>query len=250
MIRDLAGITSTRVVDVAPSSYDAASHTVEAVISMGSPVKRFYGTEILRIHESAVDTNRVWSGSCPILDSHRQDSITHALGRVTATWFRGNAFMGRLTFNQTAEGRKAEGMVARGEIAGISAGYRVEAWEILDPDGRSVEPDSMRWDDDGFTFTATRWELLEISLVSVPADAGAAHIPAVLTGPSSLQIYPSACRSSCRSGCGWKQGSGCTTGKKRCSGEMITGMTGQTRPCSGSRKTQLRRLSEVKEAAN
>jgi phage head maturation protease len=40
-----------------------------------------------------------------------------------------DAFMGRLAFNQTAEGRNAEGMVARGEIAGISAGYRVEEWE-------------------------------------------------------------------------------------------------------------------------
>ena len=172
MNRDLSGITSTRVVDLAPSSYDAASHTVEAVISMGSPVKRFYGTEVLRIHESAIDTNRVWSGSCPVLDSHQQGSISHALGRVTATWFRGNAFMGRLTFNQTAEGRKAEGMVARGEIAGISAGYRVEEWEVADAEGRVVDPDLMRWDDD-LIFTATRWELLETSLVTVPADAGA-----------------------------------------------------------------------------
>jgi phage head maturation protease len=63
-------------------------------------------------------------------------------------------------------------MVARGEIAGISAGYRVEEWEITDADGQVVDPKSMRWDDD-LTFTATRWELLETSLVTVPADAGA-----------------------------------------------------------------------------
>ncbi|KJC37148.1 hypothetical protein UP09_28300 [Bradyrhizobium sp. LTSP885] len=81
--------------------------------------------------------------------------------------------MGKLAFNQTAEGRKAEGMVSRGEIAGISAGYRVEAWEIADAQGEVVNPNSMRWDDDDLTFTATRWELLEVSLVTVPADAGA-----------------------------------------------------------------------------
>jgi hypothetical protein len=93
MTRELAGITSTRVVDLAPSSYDETSRTVEAVISMGSPVKRFYGTEILRIHESAVDTNRVWSGSCPVLDSHQQVGLNNMLGRVTETWITRGALM-------------------------------------------------------------------------------------------------------------------------------------------------------------
>jgi hypothetical protein len=64
-------------------------------------------------------------------------------------------------------------MVARGEIAGISAGYQVDEWEIADADGRIIEPDRVRWDDDGLTFTATRWRLLEASLVSVPADGSA-----------------------------------------------------------------------------
>jgi hypothetical protein len=168
----LLGTTSTRVVDLAPSSYDEISRTAMAVISTGSPVSRFYGTEMLRIHPDAVDTSRVISGACPVLDSHQQSSIRHALGRVTEVWFEGGTLMGVLAFNDTKEGRIAEGMVARGEIAGVSAGYRVEEWEITDGDGRVVEPESMRWDDD-LTFTATRWELLETSLVTVPADAGA-----------------------------------------------------------------------------
>ena len=63
-------------------------------------------------------------------------------------------------------------MVARGEIAGVSAGYRVEEWEITNADGKVVDPDNdrLRWDED-LTFTATRWQLFEASLVSVPADA-------------------------------------------------------------------------------
>jgi hypothetical protein len=78
----------------------------------------------------------------------------------------------RSTSLQWRNGRNAEGIVARGEIAGISAGYRVEEWEINDNEGQVVDPDSMRWDDD-LTFTATRWELAEASLVCVQADAGA-----------------------------------------------------------------------------
>ena len=40
---------------------------------------------------------------------------------------------------------------------------------------RAIDPaiDHMRWDDDNLTFTASKWELLEISLCAVPADAAA-----------------------------------------------------------------------------
>jgi phage head maturation protease len=63
-------------------------------------------------------------------------------------------------------------MVKRGEITGVSAGYRVEEWEITDTDGRKVDPTFLRWDDE-LTFEAVRWQLLECSLVSCPADASA-----------------------------------------------------------------------------
>jgi Caudovirus prohead serine protease len=173
MTREFPGIIATRVVDVAPSSYDETSRTVDCVISMGSPVSRFYGTEVLRINPDAVDTTRVLSGACPVLDSHQQTSITHALGRVTDTWFKGGAFMGRLAFNDTHKGREAEGMVARGEIAGVSAGYRVDEWQVTNSDGSILDPAYLRWDDDDLTFEAVRWQLIECSLVSCPADAGA-----------------------------------------------------------------------------
>jgi phage head maturation protease len=165
-----AGVTDTRFADVAPQSYSKKDRTVDAVISMGSPVQRFYGTEVLRIDSKSVMLDRL---PIPLLDSHSQTSITDALGRITEAWINRGALMGKLKFNETAEGRKAEGMVARGEIAGISAGYRVEQWEIADADGNIIDPERMRWDDEGLTFTATRWELLEASLVAVPADGSA-----------------------------------------------------------------------------
>jgi hypothetical protein len=167
-----AGATDTRFADVAPQSYSKKDRTVDAIISMGSPVKRFYGTEVLRIDPASVVLSRMASG-IPLLDSHNQGGISNALGRVQETWFRRGALMGKMKFNETKEGQIAEGMVARGEIAGISAGYRVEEWEITDEDGKVIDPDNgVRWDDD-LTFTATRWELLEASLVAVPADGSA-----------------------------------------------------------------------------
>jgi phage head maturation protease len=158
----------------APISYDPKARTFDAVISKGSPVKRFYGTEVLRIGPDAVDLTRMASGGIPLLDHHSQAGINSMLGRLTDAWFeRGAALVGRFKFNATPEGKKAEGMVARGEITGISAGYRVEDWEITDADGDVIDERDVRWDDD-LTFTATRWQLFEASLVGVPADASAA----------------------------------------------------------------------------
>jgi phage head maturation protease len=170
--RSLAGVFDTRFADIAPASYDKKGHTVDAVISMGTAVKRFYGTEVLRIAPEAVDLTRMKQGGIPLLDHHQQSGLDSILGRVTETWFKRGALMGRLKFNQTEQGQKAEGMVARGEIAGISAGYRVEDWEITDADGAVVDPERVRWDDE-LTFTATRWQLFEASLVGVPADGTA-----------------------------------------------------------------------------
>jgi phage head maturation protease len=156
-----------------PLSYNKSDHTVEAVLSKGTAVKRIYGTEVLRISPQAIDLSRLHEGGIPFLDHHNQAGIDQVLGRITDAWIKGNALMGRIVFAQTPQGIKAEGMVARGEITGISAGYRVDQWQITDADGDVVDERDVRWDDD-LTFTATRWQLFEASLVGVPADGAAA----------------------------------------------------------------------------
>ncbi|MGY3483997.1 phage head maturation protease [Bradyrhizobium sp. USDA 4011] len=157
----------------APKSYDSKARTVEAVISVGAPVKRFFGTEKLEISAKAVDLSRLASG-IPLLDSHQQTGIDNHLGRVVSTRIDGGKLVGVVAFDDTDRGRQAEGMVARGEIKGISAGYVVDQWRITDEDGRVIDPDVERLrSDQDYTFTATRWMLYEASLVSVPADASA-----------------------------------------------------------------------------
>jgi phage head maturation protease len=157
-----------------PISFDRESRSVEAVLSRGSPVQRVYGTEILRISPSAVNLDRVASNSVPLLDSHRQDGINAGLGRIARAWFDGGALLGKLKFNQTPQGEQAMNMVARGEISSLSAGYRTDEWLIRDEDGNEIDPevDRVRWDAD-LTFEATKWQLLEASLVLVPADDSA-----------------------------------------------------------------------------
>jgi Caudovirus prohead serine protease len=164
------GLLERRFVGTSPSSYNADTRTVDCVISAGAAVKRFYGVEVLRIDEQSVDLDRVRRGVAPLLDSHQSGGIASSLGRISDAWIQGGRLMGRLSFNATEAGRGAEGMVARGEISGVSAGYQVREWEISDEDGRVVDPDRASYEDD-LTFTATRWSLLECSLVSVPADS-------------------------------------------------------------------------------
>ena len=65
------GVTVHRFSDIAPSSYDADSRTVECVISVGGAVQRSYGIEQLRISSGAVDLSRMQSVGIPTLDSPR-----------------------------------------------------------------------------------------------------------------------------------------------------------------------------------
>jgi HK97 family phage prohead protease len=162
----------TRFVTAAPRSFNAEARTVDCVVSTGAPVARVYGTEILTISREAINTDRVTSGMCPLLDSHKTNNIADALGRVTMAWVERGALMATLAFNQTPEGDAALGMIARGEIAGISAGYRVLSWLVDDQDGRIVDQETTAWDD-SLIFTGVKWELLEVSIVSVPADSSA-----------------------------------------------------------------------------
>src|SRR5207244_1756578 len=73
----------------------------------------------------------------------------------------GTELVGTVQFAQTPAGIEAEGMVSRSEVTGISIGYVVRTWQLTE----STE--------DIDTWTAASWELLEVSLVPVPADANA-----------------------------------------------------------------------------
>lgn len=144
------------------ASYDEATRTVEAVLSAGSPVRRYGFTEELEISDTAIDLGRVEAGLCRLLDTHNQWEMDAVLGSVTSARVESGQLIGVFAFADTERGRAAEGMVSRRELTGVSIGYRITEWKITSIDETGHE-----------TWRATRWELLEASLVAVPADANA-----------------------------------------------------------------------------
>lgn len=140
-------------------SYDADTHTFEAVLTAGTGVRRWGIVEELAVSPEAVDLARLASCGIPLLDSHDQSSTGTTLGTLVDTRFEGAALVGRFRFAETDEARRAEGMVQRGELKAVSVGYAVRSWRLVSVDEAGLE-----------TWRAERWELLEVSLVSVPAD--------------------------------------------------------------------------------
>lgn len=148
------------LVRFAPATWNADARTIEAVLSTGAPVTRWGITEQLDMTPAAIDLSRVAGGQVKLLDSHDQSTLEAALGLLDSVRFEGAALVGVLRFAESDRGRAAAAAVAAGVITGISIGYRVLAWTMTATDPVSgIE-----------TWTATRWELLEVSLVTVPAD--------------------------------------------------------------------------------
>ena len=146
---------------LAPGTYDATARTVEAIFSTGARVRRWGIFEELAVSNEAVDLGRVLQGQVRLLDTHDSSSIDKVLGVVVSARIESGRLVGTIRFAETEQGRRAEAMVQSGDLTGISVGYRVTTWTLT-----ATENDQEVW-------RADRWELLEVSLVAVPADPGA-----------------------------------------------------------------------------
>lgn len=143
----------TRQFSLAPGTLNRDAGTVDATLSTGAPVARQGYVERLAVTPDAVEIAR----HVPILDAHRQGSIRDVLGRVDGVRFEPGSVVGTLRITSPA----ALAAVERGDITGVSMGYRVASWaESQDAAGARTK-------------TATRWALAEVSLVPLPADPGA-----------------------------------------------------------------------------
>ena len=134
------------------------------IISFSSeePYQRWYGLEILDHSDGAVDLQRLNEIGC-VLFNHSRDTV---IGKVIRAWVEDSRGCAEIAFDTDEESERVFQKVESGTLKGVSVGYRVDSWEEILPgktsaDGKFTGPCTI----------ARKWTPLEVSIVSVPADA-------------------------------------------------------------------------------
>ncbi|MFO1138340.1 MAG: HK97 family phage prohead protease [Paracoccus sp. (in: a-proteobacteria)] len=138
------------------STVDHGARTVEAIASTFADVQRAGFTE--RLARDGVDPTRLIGA--PVLDGHRNGSTRDQLGVIDAAEIRPEGLWVRMKMRSTDAARAILTDIAEGTLRGLSIGYRVAEWKDEREGVRRVR-------------TAVKWEAIEVSIVPIPADAGA-----------------------------------------------------------------------------
>lgn len=134
------------------------------VISFASeePCSRWWGVEILDNSEAAVDMTRL-SDIGVVLFNHNRNDV---LGKVLRAWTDGGRSYAEIQFDEDEDAAKIRAKVDSGTLKGVSVGYTVDSWEVVEVGKKSM--------DERFTGPceiARRWTPYEVSIVSIPADS-------------------------------------------------------------------------------
>ena len=178
----------TRLATVSPSTLNVEKRTVDLVWSTGVKVRRFdywegrYYDEELSLDPAHVDLSRLNSGA-NLLNSHGQYDLSQVLGVVERAWLENGDGMATVRFSERAEVEPIFADVKSGIIRNVSVGYWVRKYEVVREEGKID------------VYRAVDWQPGEISLVSVPADAGAGTRSAPQAGTNPCHLIMPARRS-------------------------------------------------------
>lgn len=156
VIDKTVGHTLHRDIKFKRDAIDVENRTVELAFSSEEPIERYFGMEILSHAAGAIRLDRLKDGG-PVLVDHDTSDVVGVIESVSVDSDR----VGRavVRFGKSARANEIFQDVVDGIRTKVSVGYLVHAMEL----------DSK--DDGGETYRITDWEPLEISIVSVPADA-------------------------------------------------------------------------------
>ena len=164
----------TRAAPINAGSINAEARTVDVVFSTGAAVRRqrWQGwesvipfDEILTISRDAIDMTRLNAGA-PALDSHSNYSSFSQVGVVARAWVENDLAMATIRFPPAGIDESADrmfGLVSAGIIRNVSVGYTIDEARVIEAEKRGEVEKRI----------VTRWTPMEISFVTIPADAGA-----------------------------------------------------------------------------
>lgn len=144
---------------------DTDSRTVELSFSSETPYGRWFGDEILCHDEECINLERFNNGLGTLLFNHDCDAV---VGHIEKVWIEDNRGKALVRFDEDEQSETIFQKVQSGTLQGVSVGYSIKKYEVLrekdsvSSNGRFKGPDAV---------VVTDWEPLEISIVSVPADA-------------------------------------------------------------------------------
>lgn len=136
---------------------DEEARTFRAVVATATPVQRRDSKGPFLEILDAAGVENLPEDDTPLLTDHKA-SARSTVGRVTGFAVDGPAVHAVLRLGQADDVAPIFQRVRDGTLRHVSAGYRVTQWrEGRDDQGRRIK-------------TATRWKIIEVSLVPVPAD--------------------------------------------------------------------------------
>lgn len=163
-VERLHEMTMTRELAARADAVSEEERTAELTFSSEKPYKRWFGLEILDHSENSVDLTRLQEIGV-LLFNHEP---AHPIGRVEKVWIgddsRGHALV---KFDADEESDRIFKKVSGGSLRGVSVGYRIKEYTQL-KEGETSKDGRFK----GPAVIVSQWEPLEISIVSVPADAG------------------------------------------------------------------------------
>jgi len=157
------GLLQTRAM-FAPETINVEERTVELVWTTGAQVRRASWArgdyiEELSLQPGAVRLDRLNKGG-PLLDAHDSYSLRSQIGVVQRAWLDGNEGRALVKFSRRDDVEPIFQDVIDGIYRNVSVGYKVHKTERDETGAVPVE-------------RAVDWEPYELSLVPIPADAGA-----------------------------------------------------------------------------
>ncbi len=153
----------------AVGTVNVEARSVDLVWTTGAPVKRYdwwrerWYLEELSLDPAHVRMGRLQSGAANLLNTHSSWDLSSVLGVITSADIDGGEGAATVRFSRRPDVEPYFQDVVDGIVRSVSVGYATYAIEMIAP-----ETEGGLW-----TYRAVDWEPYELSMVPIPADAGA-----------------------------------------------------------------------------